>query len=444
MKPKNRGQHEVKMSGKYPVTAKLCPICEELKRNVGASVVDRDFQSSVSKARACPVHNWYTFVHTYSPQFVEYEIRKKGITSDQQVLDPFVGTGTTLVECKFKGINSVGVDILDFLTFASKIKTEWEVGIEELKTLFSEIKSNAEKNFLNNTISKKPLFLKESYISPKPLAKLLAIKDAISELKKGKFKDVFVLAFAGIIVPSSNVRFGPNFGLIKPREDVDVFGLFEQKVARIVSDLKYAQKIRSPSISRAVKGDSRKLTSFIKERFDLVVTSPPYPQDHDYTRQTRLELILLEYLKDANDLRAIKKEMLRASTRNVYSTDNDYQYISKFKDVTSLMNKIDYRVKETGGTSGFEKIYAKLVGEYFGGMYRCLQEIFSLLEKGGTAALLVGDSHAFKMVHIQTARILSQFALDIGYKKYELELWQNIRSTAHKYQIPEHILELYK
>ena len=433
------------MSGKYPVTTTVCPTCEELLRNPQIAVVQRDFSSRIVKAVDCPIHNWYTYVHTYSPQFVEYEISKKGITPGQQVLDPFSGTGTTLVECKSRGISSAGIDALDFLAFASKTKTEWEIDCEELRSTAQGINRGALENFSSEiSLDKRPEFLKESYISQKPLSKLLAIKEAILELENGKIKDLLKLALAAIIVHSSNVRYGPNFGLIKPVDDVNVFRLFNEKIARIISDLEYAQKLRFTGESRAIAGDSRKLSSIFKEKFDHIITSPPYPQEHDYTRQVRLEIAFFDYIKNTLELRSTKERMLRASTRNVYSTDSESQYVTKFKEITKLMDKIKYRVKETKGTSGFEKLYPKLVGEYFGGMYKSLQEIYDVLEKDGKAALLVGDSHCFKMVHIQTAKLLAQIALDIGFKKYEVEIWQNIRSTAHKYPIPEYILELYK
>jgi len=438
-------KHRVQMSGKYPVTAVVCPICEELQRNPQITVAERDFSSRIAKASDCPIHNWYTYVHTYSPKFVEYEILKKEITSDQQVLDPFVGTGTTLVECKLRGINSTGVDALDFLVFASKTKTEWEIDCNELKSVVQELERNVKENLTHKiNLYERPELLKEPYISSKPLAKLLLIKKAISNLEDGKIKDILNLAFAAIIVPSSNVRYGPNFGLIKPRDDVDVFRLFKEKIARIISDLEYVQKLKSTGKSRAIMGDSRTLTSIFNEKFDHVITSPPYPQEHDYSRQVRLEIVFFDYVKNIRELRALKQKMLRASTRNVYSTDNESQYVTKFKEIVELMIKIERRVKETKGTSGFEKLYSKLVGEYFGGMYRSLEGIYDVLEPRGTAALLVGDSHCFKMVHIPTAGLLGQLALDIGFKKYELEIWQNIKSTAHKYLIPEYILELYK
>lgn len=438
-------KHKVRMSGKYPVTTTICLICEELQRNPQITVIERDFLSHVPKAGDCPVHNWYTYVHTYSPKFVEYEISKKKITPAQRVLDPYVGTGTTLVECKLRGIPGTGVDALDFLAFVSNTKTEWEVDRNELELVTQELVHDIMENLSNETsAAERSKFLKESYMSPKPFAKLLAIKKAISELEDGKIKDILNLALAAIIVPSSNVRYGPNFGLIKPVEDVDVIRLFKEKITRIISDLEYVQKLRSAGESRAITGDARKLTSFIKEKFDHVITSPPYPQEHDYTRQVRLELALFEYLQNARDLRAIKEKMLRASTRNVFSTDSDTQYVTKFKEIAELMEKIDRRVKETKGTSGFEKLYSKLVGEYFGGMYRSLQEVYDVLENKGTAAFLVGDSHCFKMVHIQTAKLLGQLSLDVGFEKYEVEIWQHIKSTAHRYPIPEYILELYK
>jgi hypothetical protein len=77
-------------------------------------------------------------------------------------------------------------------------------------------------------------------------------------------------------------------------------------------------------------------------------------------------------------------------------------------------------------------------------MYYSLVECFKVLRPGGKIALLVSDSHAFKMVHIQTAAILSEIGLQIGYIHPEIVLWQNKISTSHKYQLRENILFLQK
>lgn len=62
----------------------------------------------------------------------------------------------------------------------------------------------------------------------------------------------------------------------------------------------------------------------------------------------------------------------------------------------------------------------------------------------GKIALLVSDSHAFKMVHIQTAELLKKIGEDLGYINPEIVLWQLKNSTSHKYQLRENILILQK
>ena len=67
-----------------------------------------------------------------------------------------------------------------------------------------------------------------------------------------------------------------------------------------------------------------------------------------------------------------------------------------------------------------------------------------MLKPGGKIALLVSDSHAFKMVHIQTAQLLKLVGEQIGYENAEVILWQMKNSTSHKYQLRENILFLQK
>lgn len=59
-------------------------------------------------------------------------------------------------------------------------------------------------------------------------------------------------------------------------------------------------------------------------------------------------------------------------------------------------------------------------------------------------ALLVSDSHAFKMVHIKTAELLAEVAKKVGFLNPTIELWQKKYSTSHKYLLHENILILTK
>ena len=72
------------------------------------------------------------------------------------------------------------------------------------------------------------------------------------------------------------------------------------------------------------------------------------------------------------------------------------------------------------------------------------KEAYKILKPGGRFALLVSDSHAFKMVHIKTAHLLAQVAKEAGFEKTEIELWQFKNSTSHKYKLLENTLTVQK
>ena len=57
-------------------------------------------------------------------------------------------------------------------------------------------------------------------------------------------------------------------------------------------------------------------------------TSPPYPNEKDYTRTTRLESVLLGFVSREDELRALKRVLIRSNTRGVYREDDDDQWVS--------------------------------------------------------------------------------------------------------------------
>ena len=73
------------------------------------------------------VHEWYRFVLSYPPHLVQDYLDRFGMGPGDTVLDPFAGTGTTLVECKKRGIASVGIESNPMAQFASSVKLDWFV-----------------------------------------------------------------------------------------------------------------------------------------------------------------------------------------------------------------------------------------------------------------------------------------------------------------------------
>lgn len=453
----------------HPPTRAHCQVCEELSVSSPAPIIDVQ-NGKASAANNFPFHNWYSFVLGYTPLFPAYMIHREGITESHFVVDPFVGSGTTLIECKLRGIPSAGVDANDYFVDAARVKLNWSVDVNKVKQARDTLLESARQRFQHidfchnsndlrlpiHPISMsakeyaakhRPKLLKERYISDESFTQAHIIKELISEqIHEEPVQRLFRLALASILVPISNVRYGPGFGVVRPRKNnVDVLKLFTEKIDRMVADLATVTDKQRETRADVYLGDSRNLSDYFSPNsVDFMITSPPYPGDHEYTKHSRLELLFMGYANDLADIRRIKQRMIRGSTTNIYRHDDDSKYVRNFESIQAIVDVISRRLKEDGATSGFEKLYTKLVWEYFGGMYRVLRNVHEILKPHGKITFLVSDSHAFKMVHIQTAKILAEIGKAIGYSEYDIVLWQDKMSTSHKYNIKENILTLVK
>ncbi len=90
-----------------------------------------------------PVHDWYRFVLSFPPHLVRNYLKRLGVTTTDTVLDPFCGTGTTLVECKKEGIDSVGLERNPMAHFASSVKVDWSVDPARLAEYADEVAGTA-------------------------------------------------------------------------------------------------------------------------------------------------------------------------------------------------------------------------------------------------------------------------------------------------------------
>lgn len=435
----------------------MCPVCEDLINNdVAAPIIDT-YEGRASSSNGYPFHNWYNFVLGYTPTFPEYMINRENITSEDCVLDPFVGSGTTQLVCKLRTIPSFGIDANDFMVFAAKQKLNWKVNPKTLsrhlkkindayKVVVSEIDWTDGEELSRRANDNRPSALDNRYISDKPLVKVESLRAAINQVKMANnYKDLFMFAVSAILVPVSNVKYGPGFGIGKIKDDADVIGIFNNKVEEMIRDLASVNEEQRNTETTTLLGDSRQLSKYIDPNsISLIITSPPYPGDHEYTKHSKLELIFNGFAYDLSSFRVIKKRMIRGSTTNIYKEDNEKALIDDIQEIKDVTDEIDNRLIHDGATSGFEKLYTRLIWEYFGGMASTLQESFKVLKPGGKIALLVSDSHAFKMVHIKTAELLQRVGLKLGYVNPEIVLWQMKNSTSHKYQLRENILILQK
>lgn len=454
----------------HPPTRQTCEVCQKINGDL-KPIVDTH-RGKASAADNFPIHNWYNFVLGYTPEFPDYVLDREKVSSKNFVVDPFLGSGTTMICCKAKHIPSAGVEANDFFEFAAKVKLNWELDPTVLRKYQKKILENLKNEFVcyawpvATTQARLPLvsignlnpvayaqkhrpkLLLEKYVSNVPFTKLQLVRNELEEIRwpTKEMRDFFYLAYSASILPASNVRYGPGFGVIKPKTDIDVLGIFAKRLERMISDIEnIPDKKTLKTKSKVYLGDARQLSKYLKNNsVDFIITSPPYPGDHEYTKHSKLELMFNGFAHSLDTFREIKQRMLRGSTTNIYKNDNEGEVIRDIKSISKIVKEIDKRLKEDKATSGFEKLYTKLIWEYFGGMYKVFQEAKKILKPGGKFSLLVSDSHAFKMVHIETAELLKDVAEKAGFSDYHIELWQYKISTSHKYKLLENILTIKK
>ncbi|MCK4653244.1 MAG: DNA methyltransferase [Candidatus Cloacimonetes bacterium] len=396
------------------------------------------------------INDWYRFVLSFPPHLVRDYIHKFNLSTNQTVLDPFCGTGTTLVECKKLGIPSFGIEANPVVKMAAQTKVNWDIDYNKLlkhSILVAQKANNlirhSKDDFKVLDEEKSKLIINNS-ISPIPLHKSLILLEVLESLREEQFYDIERTAFAKQLVFSySNLKFGPEVGVGRKKKiDVEVVDLWLNQIKKMVSDLKEYQLFKKVK-SKIFLGDSRTFENFMSQKsIDAVITSPPYPNEKDYTRTTRLESVILGFMKTKADLRAAKEKLIRSNTRNIYKGDNDKDWIKSFKQITDLADNIESRRLELGKTSGFERLYHKVVRNYFGGMARHLSELQSILNPGAQLAYVVGDQASYFRIPIRTGKIISEIAVDLGYELVGIDLFRTRLSTVTKEHLREEVVLL--
>jgi DNA modification methylase len=191
------------------------------------------------------------------------------------------------------------------------------------------------------------------------------------------------------------------------------------------------------------KADSRQMLQVLKPAsIDAVITSPPYPNEKDYTRTTRLESVLLGFIQTKSDLQALKRTLMRSNTRGVYKGDDDDKWVADHPEIQRIADEIEARRIELGKTSGFERMYGRVTRLYFGGMARHLSELQRILRPGAQLAYVVGDQASYLRIMIRTGQLLADIAERLGYEVVALDLFRTRLATATREQLREEVVVL--
>lgn len=257
------------------------------------------------RKRTKHVHRLHPYLGKFVPQLVEVFLRKY---QPETVLDPFSGSGTTLVEANALGIHSIGCDISEFNCRLTRVKTakydlkllEQEIN-DVLTRLDLELNPGLFKNGLAKELDTASDYLHE-WFAPRALQELLFFRSIIPDYR---YKDLLRVILSRA---ARSARRTTHFDLDFPKKP-QLEPYHCHKHSRTCQPTDQAQKflvrysldtlrrirqfadVRTRARTKVICGDTRKVRF---PRADLVVTSPPYVGLIDYHNQHRYAYELLD------------------------------------------------------------------------------------------------------------------------------------------------------
>lgn len=386
---------------------------------------------------------------SFPPHLVREYLDKFAVSAQQQVLDPFCGTGTTIVECQKQGISSVGIESNFMACFAATIKLDWSIPPTHLLQVAQQVAEATEALIRQERVptrtlpaDKQQIMLKNA-ISPLPLHKTLILLEQIHHWPDQRCRDYLQLALAKALTSGiSNLRWMPEVGIGKVKADAPVVSTWLQAVTEMAKDLPQLQPLVTQP-GKILHGDAREVINLLPpQSVDVVITSPPYPNEKDYTRTTRLESVLLDFVRNKQELRELKQGLVCSNTRNVFVANTDDLWVAKHPEVQRIAQQIETRRGELGKTSGFSRLYPRAVKLYFGGMARHLAELRPVLRPGAQLAYVVGDQRSYLQVMIRTGELLADIAQALGYELIGVDLFRTRLASVTQEQMREEVVML--
>lgn len=366
----------------------------------------------------CPAHSIHSYTAKLIPQIPRYLIEKYTRKNDN-IFDPFCGSGTTLLEAALLSRNAIGIDINPLAVLISGTKTT-PLDIDELSLAIRLIKEKTKKGN-GRTIVAFPNM--DYWFCKKAQEELSIINFSVKNFngKSNKAINKFLLTcFSSIIRKSSyaDPRMAKTYkskrviGKIKSGWTPTPIQYFDEVLDKNFERVKSLSEHLNANNNyvKVFQGDARETSALLKQNgfdeVDFIITSPPYINAQDYFRSYKLELWWLG-LATPEEVRCLNKHAI--GTENISGSTRNSIPKSENRHLNTILNKI-WKINR-------EKSY--IVYNYFENMKNIFKEAYNILKIGGHFCLITGNNTICE-VQIPTYKIFINMAENNGFKLVEI------------------------
>jgi site-specific DNA-methyltransferase (cytosine-N4-specific) len=326
-------------------------------------------------------HSLHPYPAKFPPPLPRY-LLKHFARPGQTVLDPFCGSGTTLVEARITGVNAIGVDVNGLSVLLSKVKATplSSSQLKEIENFVGEVKNDT----FYWTFGNKPLIKVREieglnhWFQANVADEISFLLDKIDLQPDEDVRDFLKIILSSIIVRISKQESDTRFAAIdKETKDCLTFELFVTRATEYVKRMaEFSELVSSETTLEVRNADSRDLSFLEKNQIDLIITSPPYANTYDY------------YL-----YHKFRKRWLGLDVQ--FAQNNEIGSRREFSSLKRSPNK------------------------WSEDLIKCFSQMNNVLKPGGFAFIVIGDSIINKKL-INIDEVISEFAPSIGFSVDEV------------------------
>jgi 16S rRNA G966 N2-methylase RsmD len=388
-----------------------------------------------------PVHRWFRYSAGFSAEWVK-EIIRQNAKHDSKILDPFAGSGTTLVAANEMLFPSIGFEKQYFVHRIANIKLHYAINIDHAIKLYNEIINSPLINNFN--FDEQSDLLKKCY-TPEMLNILISMRNTYLKIADNTFESEILWLAITSILRSTSYAGTAQWQYIQPNKRkknvMDPRVAISQKFNEILRDMQFFNEKKIVAQAAVLNHDARELLLNRAKSFDILITSPPYPNNYDYADATRFEMLFWNEIGGWSDLHTkVRNGLIRSCSQhsaaeklNLDSILNDPLLIPICDELTFVCKKLEQVRLEHGG----KKTYHTMIAAYYLDLAKVFITLRQLMKENSIACFVIGDSAPYG-VYAPADLWLGRLAIAAGFTSWSFEKTRdrNTKWKNRKHRVP--------